>query len=70
MLLTLLWLHLEIGGENDPALGNQLSKLVSVTFDRYLNAARLNVLRQIHKLHPSPHGSDAGMLEPNPESGG
>src|SRR5436190_9297287 len=70
MVLTLLWLHLEVGGENDPPLGNQLSKLMSVTFDSHLNAARLNVFRQTHDLDASPHGRDARMLEPNAEFGG
>ena len=70
MILALFWLHLEVGGENDPALGNQLSKFMSITFDSHLNAARLNVFRQTHKLDASPHGRDAGVLEPNPEFSG
>src|SRR6266481_4785502 len=32
-LLAFLWLHLEVGGENVPALCNQPSKIVPVTFD-------------------------------------
>jgi len=70
MVVALLWHHLEVGGENDPALGNQLSKLMSITFDRHLNAARLNVFRQTHDLDASPHGRDAGVLEPNAEFSG
>jgi hypothetical protein len=70
MVFVFLWLHLEVGGENVPPLGNQPPKIVPVTFDSHLNASRLNVLRQIHELDASPYGSDTGMLEPNPESGG
>ena len=70
MLLTSLWLHLEVGGENDPPVGNQLSKLISVTFDRHLNATCPNLLRQIYELDASPHGRDAGILEPDSEFGG
>jgi len=65
MVLALLWHHLKVGGENVPAHCNQPSKLMSVTFDPHLNATRLNVFWQIHKLDASPHGIDAGMLEPN-----
>jgi hypothetical protein len=70
MVLTFLWHHLKVGGENVPPRGNQLSKIISVTCDSHLNAARLNVLRQIHKLDASPHGRDAWVLEPNPEFSG
>jgi len=70
MVLALLWHHLKVGGENVPAHCNQPSKLMSVTFDRHLNATRVNVFRQTHNLDASPHGRDARMLEPNPEFGG
>ena len=67
MALALLWLHLELGGENIPPLRNQSPKIVPVTFDRHLNATRVNILRPTHKLDASPYGRDAGILEPNPE---
>ena len=70
MLLTSLRLHLEVGGENVPPLGNQPPKIVPVTFDRHLNATRVNILRPTHKLDASPYGRDAGVLEPNSESCG
>ena len=65
-----LWLHLEIGGEDVLALGNQPQKIVPISFNRHLNATRLNLLRPAHNLDTSPHGRDAGILEPNPEFGG
>jgi hypothetical protein len=64
------WLHLEVGGENVLALRNQLPKVVSIAFHGHLNATRLNILRPTHQLDASPHGRDAGILEPNPEFGG
>jgi len=68
--VALLWLHLEVGGEDVLALGNQSAKVGAIAFDSHLNATRLNVLRLVYELDASPHGRDVGILEPNPELGG
>jgi hypothetical protein len=67
VVVVFVWLHLEVGGENVPALGNQLPKVVTVSFNSQLNATRLDVSRPTHKLDATPHGRDVGILEPNPE---
>ncbi len=49
MVLALLWLYLEIGGEDVPALGDRPPK-GAIAF---------------HRLDASSHGWDVGILEPN-----
>ena len=70
MILALLWLHLEVGGEDVPPLGNQPPKVVPIAFDGHIKATRVNILRRVYKLDATPHRRDFGVLEPNPESGG
>src|SRR5579864_6652724 len=70
LIPPLLWLHLEVRGENVPALGDQLPKVGAIAFDRHLDAVSLDVLRPTQELDASPHRRDAGILEPNPEFGG
>jgi hypothetical protein len=68
--LALRWLHLEVGGEDVPPLGNQPSKVGTIAFHRHINATRVNILRRVYKLDASPHGRDARILKPDSESGG
>ena len=70
MLLTFLWLHLEVGGEDVLALRNQLPKVGAITFHRHLDATRINLLRPTHNLGDSPNGRDLWILQPHSEFGG
>jgi hypothetical protein len=70
MTPALLWLHLEVGGEDVLPLRDQQAKVGAVSFDGHLDATRVDVLRPTHKFDASPHWRDAQILEPNTEFGG
>jgi hypothetical protein len=70
MILAFPWLHLEVRRENVSALGNQLTEVGAIAFNRHLDATRIDVLRPFHNLDASPHGRDARILEPDSELGG
>ena len=65
--IALLWLHLEVSGENVLPLGNQPPKIVAIAFHSHINTTRVDVMQRVRKLDASPHRLRCPDLAAKPE---
>jgi hypothetical protein len=70
VVLAFLWHQLDVGCENILALLNQSPQVIAIAPDHDIYVTGLRIFRPVDKLDAIPIWPYAGVLQPNPESGG